>query len=300
MKKILIVILSLGGVGLITMAFKTPTSLMHEYSQVESVTIPFKKSSGLIFVKAKINGKKENFILDTGAPSLILNTAHFEAGEESEALRGVSGQISTSKVEVKKFDWEGIFGENFEVISMDLSHLERATGVKFAGLIGYDLVKDYELMIDYDASELMLFKEGKSKYHQEIEPYDEISFSYISHIPNLSCKIGKKELMLGIDTGAANNLVNQHCYSKIDGSQISILGSEELRGANKGVSEVVSFSVSDFQISQQNYQGMTFVQANISHLQKEDEHFDGLIGYPVLSRQKTSINFPRQKMYFWN
>lgn len=292
--------LSLGCVGLITMAFNSPLVLMQEYSQVEAVSIPFKRTSGLIFVKAKINGKKENFILDTGAPSLILNSAHFEEGEEAESLKGVSGHISTSKVEVEKFDWAGIGAKDFEVISMDLSHLEEATGEKFAGLIGYDLVKDYELLIDYDQSELMLFKDGKSKYHQEIHPYDEISFEYMAHIPSLTCKIGKKDFVLGLDTGAANNLVNQHSYPRIEESQISILGSEELRGANKGVAEVVSFSVSDFKISEQSYEGMSFVKANISHLQGDKEHIDGLIGFPVLSRQITSINFPKQKMYFWN
>jgi len=292
--------LCLGSFGLISMAFKSPTSPMQEYSQVEAVSIPFKRTAGLIFVKAKINGKRENFILDTGAPSLILNSAHFEEGEEAETLKGVSGHISTSIVEVKKFDWEGIAAEDFEVTSMDLSHLETATGRAFAGLIGYDLVKDYELLIDYDKSELLLFKEGKSDYHEKIEPADEISFEYMGHIPSLSCKIGKEEFMLGLDTGAANNLVNQHSYSKIEESQISIHGSEELRGANKGVSEVVSFSVADFNISKQAYGDMSFVKADISHLQGDDEHIDGLIGYPVLSQQKTSINFSKQKMYFWN
>lgn len=300
MKKILIIMLCLGSFGLITMAFNSPLVLMQEYSQVEAVSIPFEKTAGLIFVKAKINGKKENFILDTGAPSLILNSAYFEEGEEAESLKGVSGHIATSKVQVKKFDWAGIGAKDFEVTSMDLSHLEKATGMDFAGLIGYDLVKDYELLIDYEASELMLFKDGKSEYHQEIHPYDEISFDYMAHIPSLKCKIGGKEFRLGLDTGAANNLVNQHSYAKIEGSQVSILGNEELRGANKGVSEVVSFQVADFKISEKNYEGMSFVKANISHLQGDKEHIDGLIGYPVLSKQKTSINFPQQKMYFWN
>ncbi|MEM8888807.1 MAG: pepsin/retropepsin-like aspartic protease family protein [Bacteroidota bacterium] len=300
MKKILIIMLCLGSLSLITMAFKFPAIPMQEYSQVEAVSIPFKQTSGLIFVKARINGKKENFILDTGAPALILNSAHFEEGEEAETLKGVSGQISTSIIEVEKFDWEGIAAEDFEVRSMDLSHLEAATGRAFAGLIGYDLVKDYELLIDYEKSEMLLFKEGKSEYHEKIQPADEISFEYMAHIPSLSCKIGKEKFMLGLDTGAANNLVNQDSYSKIEESQISILGSDELRGANKEVSEVVSFSVADFSISEQAYGNMTFVKADISHLQGEDEHIDGLIGYPVLSQQKTSINFPKQKMYFWN
>ena len=87
MKKILIIMLSLGSFGLITMAFNSPFVLMQEYSQVEAVSVPFERTVGLIFVKAKINGKKENFILDTGAPSLILNSAYFEEGEEAVLLQ---------------------------------------------------------------------------------------------------------------------------------------------------------------------------------------------------------------------
>ena len=40
--------------------------------------IPFRMEGNLLLIKAKINGQTGEFILDTGAPDLIVNKAHFK------------------------------------------------------------------------------------------------------------------------------------------------------------------------------------------------------------------------------
>ena len=125
MKKILIFSLINLILAIALLAFDFPEQEKGELPQIAGQKIPFQKKRGLIFVKALLNGEKKNFILDTGAPSLILNSAYTEEGNLSDSLDAVGGSVSTRKVQVESFDWAGIRQINFETISMDLSHLER-------------------------------------------------------------------------------------------------------------------------------------------------------------------------------
>ena len=57
--------------------------------------VPFKNAGRLIIVQAMVDGQKGNFIFDTGAPDLILNSNHFETGLllSSNGRGGVTGTI---------------------------------------------------------------------------------------------------------------------------------------------------------------------------------------------------------------
>ncbi|MEM6803312.1 MAG: pepsin/retropepsin-like aspartic protease family protein [Bacteroidota bacterium] len=270
-----------------------------EFSRIESARIPFQNQEGILFVKARLNGQEQNFILDTGAPTLILNAAYVEEGIAGESAKGVSGETRTQMAKVQSFDWMGIQADSFEVMSMDLSHLERVTGLPFAGLIGHALVKDYEILIDYEASELFLFSQGIGKYHQQIQPKKEAVFTYLAHIPILKCMIGGKSFYLGIDTGASENLINEPYFKDLPKSELKLRGKEDLSGANKEQTEVQLFSLSSLWLDEQVFKDMSFVTTDISHLQGPGERLDGLLGYPFLSQKKISINFPKQKIYFW-
>lgn len=270
-----------------------------EFSQITSAKIPFQNQEGILFVKASLNGKEQNFILDTGAPTLILNSAYAEDKIEGEIAKGVSGETRTQTARVRSFNWMGIEADSFEVMSMDLSHLEKVTGLPFAGLIGHELVKDYEMLIDYESSDLFLFSEGQGKYHREIQPKKEAEFSYLAHIPMLMCEIGGRNFHLGIDTGASENLIHEPHFGDIPASEIKLRGKEDLSGANKEQTEVQLFSLSAVYLGDDAFKDMSFVTTDISHLQGPGERLDGLLGYPFLSQKKVSINFPRQKVYFW-
>ncbi len=61
---------------------KTNQTLQGDYdyvlsSQAQSGTIPFSKAGNLIVIQAMVDSITGNFILNTGAPGLILNATYF-------------------------------------------------------------------------------------------------------------------------------------------------------------------------------------------------------------------------------
>lgn len=262
----------------------------------------FKKmQGGIIFIQAKVNGKNEWFILDSGAPGLVMNARYFKHAEEVGNAGGVSGMATTSKVKVKSFDWQGIKIKDFESMAIELSQLEKQLSMPIRGLIGVTMLKEYELMIDYHKEELTLFKQGKSKYHNKVKPVLEIPAEMQKHIPVIKVRIGSKKLRFGIDTGAGVNLISDHKFEKLSEKDYKLLGTQPLQGANKGTTIVKQIHIKNTKIAQNNFKNMEYVVNNIDHLrERKGVKIDGLLGVPFLSAKgKVSINYTKSKIYFW-
>lgn len=273
----------------------------YQVTSKEPIRTSFKHIRGLIFVEVEVNGEEGYFILDSGAPVVVLNTKYFSHGKEDGSAQGVSGSLQRQQIHIDGFRWGNIELEDTDLMGLDLSHLEEELGHPFKGLIGHDLLRDYELLIDYEKEELLLFKEGQTDYHQKIQPQSELSFSYQLHIPVLEVEIGGVPYDLGLDTGAEQNLISQAGFERLPKESFEVQEQTELRGADKNITEVQRFIVHESEFSGQTFEAMSFVSADISHLTAGyGLKIEGLVGYPFLSQHLCSIDFADKKIYFWD
>ena len=63
------------------------------YADFTTLVVPIKRAGNLIIVEAQVDSVEGNFVLDTGAPYLVLNETYFRdspKNEDSEAT-GVTG-----------------------------------------------------------------------------------------------------------------------------------------------------------------------------------------------------------------
>lgn len=266
----------------------------------EAVRTSFKHIRGLIFVEVEVNDEPAYFILDSGAPVVVLNSKYFSNGTDDGSAQGVSGSLQRQQIRIDKFRWGNIELSDTDLMGLDLSHLEAELDHPFKGLIGYDLLQDYELLIDYEKEELLLFKEGQTAYHQTKQPKSALTFEYQLHIPVIEAEIGGVNYQLGLDTGAEQNLISQPAFEKLPTDTYEIQETTELRGADKNVTEVQRFIVHKSEFSGHTFEAMSFVSSDISHLTAGyGLKIEGLVGYPFLSQQLCSIDFADQKIYFW-
>lgn len=281
-----------------------------EKPQSKVITVPITLTkNNMIVTQAAINGEKHNFIIDSGCPILYLNSKYFRGNDDEEGARmssseDVNGKISGGQdvITAGSFDFNGIRANGIKVMASDLSHLEKGTDVY--GLIGYDVYKDYDLMFDYKKKTLTLIDPDYTEtfLKERKYEYDEVPFEMsktMRHIPLIKAQIDTVSLTLGIDCGAGNNLLDSKRWDEFE-SMLRRVKTTKLKGiSNDEGSEVHVGKLKSLKIGGKTFRHTQTVFNNISHFNRnKDERIDGLIGYEVLSKQKTILSYKNTKLIF--
>ncbi|NJO03598.1 MAG: hypothetical protein HC880_19660 [Bacteroidia bacterium] len=272
------------------------------------VEIPFRRAGNLILVEGEVNGQAGWFILDTGAPNLILNAAHQPCGRvnTTHCAIGSTGKVSGGRrVTVQRFQWGLSQLTNREVDACDLSHLEKNKGEKILGLIGINLFKNYEVVLDYSQSRLMFYRLNRAGQRMLSEspapkPDGVIALDFRGHLPVVVAQVGRRSLLFGLDTGAEMNLLDRHFKDKIaDYLHISLLGS--VQGNSPATQSAIAAEVVGLTFGPLVFQKMPILLTSMAHLNAAyNTHLDGMLGFDFLSSRLMAINFIRKELYWWN
>jgi hypothetical protein len=277
-------------------------------SEVDPVfpEIPFDLVNGMIMVKASIDGKDAGFILDTGAPMLVLNEDHskkeksFTDGQDNLAS-SCSGTMAVGMATIRHFTWGTLEKENIEALTVDLSHLEKAVGRPVRGLIGFQIFKDREIFIDYTRQRILLLDPQNNLLHRAATPLETSSFSMYDHLPILQLDIGGHFFRFGIDTGSEANLIDDCATANIDASLFDTLKMEEIQGLDQKVSIVPVIQLSETRLGHISLKALPYLVIELCHLEKiHGARIDGLLGYDFFNNLKVSINYPKKEIYFWS
>ncbi len=247
--------------------------------------IKFRLVSGIILIPATADGKGGYFAFDTGASRTAINKEYFPEfkGEEVEvvkfsedvkkagAIKGVLPLIKFSNVEI----------ENKEVLIMDLMYVENALkqlvpNLVFLGSIGMDIIGNYNILLDYKNEEINLNPkidfENKKVVSLEMDT-----------LPIINLEILNKEYRFVLDTGANTCLLdesfkdNKDIVPKSEESSLLLIPCVNVSGLEfKEVSAVIS---------------------DISSIKKK-VNIDGVIGYQILSQNKTVLDFKNKCLIF--
>lgn len=270
----------------------------YSYNSIEAIAkTSFELYDRMIVVEAKLNGEIGKYILDTGSPLLILNQI---PKLKSTSLGGISEDGDAEIIKVKSFQWAGILNQGIKAIAFDMSKLENALGHKINGLIGQNILNDFEVLIDVAGRKIQLFKAYRSTLHKEKKYQQKISFSSKSHIPIITVKIDGKKYRFGIDTGAEVNVLSKNLKDKLGEKNLSNFTTTDLHGLGGINQEVESAELSKFKIKGMNYNNYQFLLTDLTFFEvKYGQKLDGILGHPFLIKNILSINYQKQKIYFW-
>jgi len=291
-------------------AMETPVSQSPE-TMPAKMTMPFRLKHGEIFVKAQLNGTEGEFLLDSGAPLLILNSAHLpkDAGKQTGTVAaGVGGTAGDIKmVHLDSLNWYGLEIKNSDALANDFGHLEKQLKHKFLGLIGYEVFKEYEITFDYDNKVITLVKTDDNgncpgNMQQNGTPVCTTPFDQVMHIPVITLNISGNDYKMGIDCGAAGNLFYEKYIPTLKGNY-NAKKNEKLAGAGKKITKVPTGIIKVSMIGKTEFKNMrtAFSDDELNELNNGyGLKIDGLLGYPFLKQYKTSINYKKKVMKFYN
>lgn len=273
--------------------------------------IPFKLVDRLIVVEGVLNEKKGNFIIDTGSETLILNKVHFKTysfnyskeGETSGVVGNVENPIEKT-IRKLSFDNLNLKNKNSDVIN--LSHIEKSKKIKLLGIIGYSILKDYEVFVDLYLNQITLSKIdkfgkklGKEKYLEKI--IDSIDFTLKKHAIVLKAFVNKEKVTFGLDTGAEFNQINSRIHKKVL-KHFYPKKRIKLTGASSKQIEVLYGTLHRVKLNNKTYFGpMKTILTNLSNMNKAfGTKLDGILGHDFFAQKRVIINYKKEKLYFIN
>ena len=266
--------------------------------------ISFQLARNLIVVKAYVNGKKGNFIIDTGAEALILNKKYFFGNNNNRAyavdLSGAKVDIAESQVQ---FGWEIDKSVKKYAVITDLSRLEQILGGPVMGYIGYEVLRDYEVFFDFGIRQISLInidKQGNytDKRPAHISPIDSLRLHNNSCKPYLIANVGGRKLRFSIDTGAGRSLIRKGILRKIK-DHLEWQKEVFTAGFNGEVYESKSLIISNMDISQTNWNSIEVIVAEKwQSIDSPRNELDGVLGYDFIKQRNMGINFIKKQVYF--
>jgi Aspartyl protease len=274
-----------------------------------SCVIPFSRAGNLILIKAKADTTEGNFILDTGAPGLVLNITYFRdytaTHEVNEEQSGITGGVSSvKKTQINNFSFDCIKAGVVPADLVNLGHIENARAVRIFGLIGLSLLKRFEMIIDYENSLLYLNRVSKKEVYKSPLLKDTSSYSIVpieiwnNKIVTRTTMAGKK-LRFIIDSGAESNVLDSRLPNKIF-ENVEILRRIQLTGAGDKKVEALYGNLSNLVIGNQNMGSLPVIITNLEKTCLADNScIDGILGFDFLSLHKIGFNFVNNKMYIW-
>ncbi len=279
------------------------------FSSKNRIALPIRRAGNLILIKAKADTLEGNFILDTGAPYLVLNQTYFRNYRDipEQQSVGINGEAQSVKVvEVDSLLIEGVKYKEIIADAANLSQIENRKGVRILGLLGVNMFLDFEMEIDLAHNVLYLNRlteEGGCQNPLAIANKRNANFtapvSLRRDVIQFSASINDRKLRFCFDTGAEYNVLSADVGKKVlEG--ITIVRRMKLYGSSGGSSEVLAGSINFLEIEGFRLANMQTILSDLEQLRKAyGSQIDGMIGYQLLSRGVVCINFKTKELRFY-
>lgn len=276
-----------------------------------TMAIPFSRAGNLIVVKAEADTIEGNFILDTGAPYLVLNITYFRDypqkhidGTEQTSMTGSSPSLARTRI--KTFSFGSLSLSALDADLANLGHIENSKGVKILGLLGMELFKQCELIIDYDRNLIYLHKisrkEANTYTHELLKDtaaYRSFPIDLTDNRIMVSTVMAGKKLKFIIDCAAESNVLSSKLPEKVF-NNVEITGRVMLSGVGNRKVEALYGDLKNMKMGNYDLGTLPMLITNL-----ENTCFayagciDGILGFDFLSLHRVGFNFVKRKMYIW-
>jgi len=276
-----------------------------EFLNVHTVRIPLKTYGQLLVIEGQLLGKKGNFIIDTGSETLLLNSVHYTANPRSKQdnAYGVLGSVDNPlQRTLDQFNVEGLVMKNKSSDVIDLSHIEKSKKMRVLGIIGFNVLKDYEIFIDLYLNQITLSKTDDNGDRLDQREFLEtiehvVPFKLYHHSIILYPKIEDKSFKFALDSGSEFNQISKRVVRKFPKAfkpERRIF----LSGASGKKAEVLVGKHYGMRLDSIQLDGMQTMMTSLAYAYEAfGTPIDGVLGYEFFNQNRTIINYTKQKLY---
>lgn len=137
---------------------------VHIILTAQVATIPFEED-GLVYINVTMSKSETplSFIFDTGASSSVIDTRVAKRigliSNHSTMATGASGSQAYKLATGQTLTIEGIDFSDVNLVFVDLEALSKRSGRPIEGIIGYDLLKRFTTLMDFNTQQIQLYND---------------------------------------------------------------------------------------------------------------------------------------------
>lgn len=242
----------------------------------------FEIDRGFVIVQAKVNGMDGLYILDSGAPGLVLNFSDDEHGQNSQVeLSGIGGDMNGYQVHQKTLQIANFEKADLEALAVDLNYIEKKLDRSISGLIGLDVFEGYDLVLDYQSNTFRILQ-NTSLYEQQT-PFSKFPIVRTGHLLVIEIPYFGKKLNFGIDTGSRSNYISKSAFNIIAPWDCRELDVIDVIGSDQSVHRTMEVEITGLMPSSMRMEPAKFVVHDMNGIDGcTDVRIDGLLGHEFL------------------
>lgn len=272
----------------------------------ESITIPLKRAGRLLLIEACVDGQNGNFVFDTGATGLVLNRTYFRDYHaiDQESAHGITGQVGqVERVRADRIDIGDLYYKNQLADMADLGHIENQRGARILGLFGFDMIKGFEIEINFADNQLILHRINKQGAKLDVAAGRFLSDCVLPIIGRrdvviVKARVADKDLNFCLDTGAETNALSAQSGDDVL-KQVAISRRTTLRGAGSSRREVLFGQLNGLGVGEKQFSNLDVVITSLSHLSEVyGTRIDGMLGFSFLENCVVCINLRKKEVAF--
>lgn len=273
-----------------------------------TIRMPFRLVGHLIVIRGQVNGQSGSLILDTGAEGLVLNSSHIRQGIRPDHLvatgmTGMADRLGTYQPDSVLLS-DMIF-RRVTADVVDLSHLESTRQIPILGLIGYRLLAEYEVFIDFYLQQITLTRLDEQGFRLDSlaileTPSDSLAVRRKGHILILEGYVKDHRLTFGLDTGAEVNMIDRRVKRRVF-DHFELIKRVRLHGAGHRTVEVMAGRLFRVRLGHIYCPPMNTLLTSLDEFSKSfGTNIDGVLGYEFLVDRRVAINYQREMLFFYD
>jgi hypothetical protein len=267
--------------------------------------IPFQLYGNVIVMELSVDESTPlNFIFDTGAGGTIINESTAASlgivGDETVSRQGGTGMAS---IELSTKHIVDVGDLRFQRVTLgiaELDHIERRLGVQIDGVIGWEILSQYAVRIDYDTMLIEIYDNDRFDYDFGDSGYP-IEVQGTTIFTNVTTAFKSGNTFTGkvlVDTGAGNAFYFNTPFTEENDllAEMDIYYERETQSLSTESSHVYTTMLADLNISEYEF---STVPANIAIAEAGALSWSGpmgILGNGVLKRFNVFINLQQQMM----
>lgn len=274
----------------------------------KTLIVPIKRAGNLIIVEAQVDTLEGNFVLDTGAPYLILNATYFRQlpkidDQEAGGINGTSpGSFTTY---VHNFNILDLQYSRLTAGVVDLSFIENGRNLKILGLLGTRLFSKFAITVDLIKNVLYIHKldnkgnipEGEQVFHTKLLS---TPFSLMNDVVFIKASVNTKTFWFAFDSAAETNLFDYDRSKKLPGA-FKVISRSKVSGLGGSKQEVLYTQFDELTVGAHVFKENKVLLTNLEKMGESYGHsVDGILGYDFFARGIFSINFVKKEFDMYN